>query len=82
MERWWGTAYDRTRLRALYGNDLSINAIASTLARGKPHEQAVAIGVLGEHGTRDDVRTLTPFLSHAYPQVQMFAKHAIERLSQ
>src|SRR5262249_40858254 len=43
LERWWGKHYDRAALRALYGDDLSINALRATLARGKPHEQAVAI---------------------------------------
>jgi predicted CXXCH cytochrome family protein len=80
MERWWGKRYDRDRLRGLYG-DLAAGAIASTLARGKPHEQAVAIGVLGESGTRDDVPALVPYLAHPYPQVRYFAKHAIERLT-
>lgn len=80
MERWWGKRYDRDRLRALYG-DLAAGAIASTLARGKPHEQAAAIGVLGELGTRDDVPALLPYLAHPFPQVRYFAKHAIERLT-
>lgn len=81
MERWWGKRYDRTRLRALYGNDLAVGAIASTLERGKPHEQAVAIGVLGERGTRDDVPAIARYLGHPYPHVRYFAKRAIERLT-
>ena len=81
MERWWGKQYDRGRLRALYGADLAVGAITSTLARGKPHEQATAIGVLGEQGTRRDVPLLAPHLSHPYPPVRYYAKHAIEKLT-
>jgi predicted CXXCH cytochrome family protein len=81
MERWWGKRYDRGRLRALYGPDLEVGAIASTLARGKPHEQGVAIGVLGERGARTDVPRLAPHLWDPYPQVRYFAKRAIEKLT-
>lgn len=81
MERWWGKRYDRGRLRALYGANLDVNAIASTLARGKPHEVGAAIGVLGERGKREDVPRIAPYLSHAYPQVRFYAKHAIEKLT-
>jgi predicted CXXCH cytochrome family protein len=80
MERWWGKRYERDRLRALYG-DLDAGALAGALARGKPHEQAVAIGVLGERGTRRDVPLLAPHLAHAYPLVRYYAKHAIEKLT-
>ena len=52
MERWWGKRYDRAALRALYGDDLTVNALRATLALGKPHEQAVAIAVLGQSGDR------------------------------
>jgi predicted CXXCH cytochrome family protein len=80
MERWWGKRYDRDRLRELYG-DLGANVLASTLARGKPHEQAVAIGVLGERGTPAMVPRLAPHLAHDYPLVRFYAKHAIEQLT-
>ncbi|MGE0546339.1 MAG: cytochrome c3 family protein [Kofleriaceae bacterium] len=80
MESWWGKRVDRRKLRDLYG-DLGANAMRATLARGKPHEQAVAIAVLGELGTRDDVALLAPQLAHAYPLVRYYAKHALERLT-
>src|SRR6185436_827016 len=80
MERWWGKRYDRDKLRALYG-DLDANAIASTLARGKPHEQAVAIGVLGERGTAQNAPRIAPHLAHPYPLVRYYARHAIEKLT-
>ncbi len=79
MERWWGKRYDRARLDELYG-DQNANVIAATLARGKPHEQAVAIGVLGERGTKHDIAAIAPYLAHEYPLVRYFAKHAIETL--
>lgn len=79
MERWWGKRYDRAALTALYG-DLDVNVIGATLARGKPHEQAVAIGVLGERGGPGDIAALEPYLEHEYPLVRYYAARAIERL--
>lgn len=80
MERWWGKHYDRDQLRALYGN-LDANVLTATLARGKPHEQAVAIGVLGERGHKEDVARIAPNLTHERPLVRYYAKHAIEKLT-
>jgi hypothetical protein len=80
MERWWGKRYDRDKLSSLYGQ-LAANVVRSTLERGKPHEQAVAIGVLAERGTKQDIGAILPHLAHAYPLVRYFAKHAIETLS-
>jgi predicted CXXCH cytochrome family protein len=80
MERWWGKRYDRSKLSALYG-DLDANVIGATLLKGKPHEQAVAIGVLGERGKKQDVSAIAPHLAHAYPLVRYYAKHAIEKLT-
>jgi predicted CXXCH cytochrome family protein len=81
MERWWNQRYDRTRLRALYGDDLSVNVITSTLLRGKPHEQAVAIGVLGDARATQSLPLLADQLTHPYPLVRYFAKHAIETIA-
>ncbi|MDQ3368512.1 MAG: hypothetical protein M3680_24050 [Myxococcota bacterium] len=81
MERWWGKRYDRTKLDVLYG-DQHANVIDATLARGKPHEQAVAIGVLGEHGSPHDIPAIAPHLAHEYPLVRYYAKHAIEKLGE
>ncbi len=46
MERWWGRRYDRAALAALYGS-LDARPLEATLARGKAHEQAVALATLG-----------------------------------
>ena len=44
MERWWGKRYDADALgNALRRRSRTQHADAATLARGKPHEQAVAI---------------------------------------
>jgi len=81
MERWWGKRYDRAALRALYGDDLSVNALRATLARGKPHEQAVAITVLGQAHDRSAIPLLAAQLSHDYPLVRYFAQRALETLT-
>jgi HEAT repeat protein len=81
MERWWNKRYDRGALRALYGDDLSVNPLRATLTRGKPHEQAVAIAVLGEAGDRSAIPALVAQLSHGYPLVRYFAQRALERVT-
>jgi predicted CXXCH cytochrome family protein len=81
MERWWGKRYDRAALRALYGDDLSVNALRATLQRGKPHEQAVAIAVLGESRDRSAIPALAAQLSHDYPLVRFYAQRALQRLT-
>ena len=47
MEGWWGKRYDRAALADLYGT-LDARPLVATLTRGKAHEQAVAVAVLGE----------------------------------
>lgn len=81
IERWWGKRYDRAALRALYGDDLSVNALRATLERGKPHEQAVAIAVLGQSGDRSAIPAIAAQLAHDYPLVRYFAQRALETLT-
>jgi HEAT repeat protein len=81
IERWWSKHYDRGALRALYGDDLTVNALRATLERGKPHEQAVAIAVLGEAGDRSAIPALAAQLGHEYPLVRYFAQRALETLT-
>jgi predicted CXXCH cytochrome family protein len=81
MERWWNRRYDRAALHALYGDDLTVNALRATLARGKPHEQAVAIAVLGQSGDRTAIPALAAELGHDYPLVRYFAQRALETLT-
>ena len=47
METWWGRKYDRAALANLYGS-LEARPLPATLMRGKAHEQAVAVAVLGD----------------------------------
>jgi predicted CXXCH cytochrome family protein len=81
MERWWGKHYSRAALRALYGDDLTVKPLQATLARGKPHEQAVAIIVLGGAGDRAVIPELAAQLSHDYPLVRYFAQRALQTLT-
>ncbi len=81
MEQWWGKHYDRAPLRALYGDDLAVNALRTTLARGKPHEQAVAIAVLGELRDRSAIPAIAAQLAHEYPLVRYFAQRALQLIT-
>jgi predicted CXXCH cytochrome family protein len=81
MEQWWGKQYDREALKKLYGPDLAVNAIAATLERGKPHEQAAVIGVLGEVKDKSAVAALVPMLWHDYPLVRYYAQRALQHIT-
>lgn len=81
MEAWWPRVYDRDELRDLYGSDLSVNVLASTLRRGRPHEQAVAAATVGRHRRAWSLPLVSPLISHRYPLVRFYAKHAIERVT-
>jgi HEAT repeat protein len=81
MEQWWNKTYDRAPLKALYGDDLSVNAIRATLQRGKPHEQAVAISVLGEVKDTSAIGALVPMLAHEYPLVRFYAQRALQHIT-
>ena len=81
METWWGKRYDRAALRALYGDDLAVDVMRTTLARGKPHEQAVAIATLGTLRDATAVPLLVPMLAHEYPLVRYFAQRALQTIT-
>ena len=81
MEAWWGKRYDRGALRRLYGDDLEVSTIRATLTRGKPHEQAVAIIVLGDRKHPEALPLLAPHLAHAYPLVRYYAQRALETIT-
>lgn len=80
MSAFWGKSYDRAALSALYGPDLKENVLAVTLARGKPHEQAIAAAVLAERGRKDMAVRLLPVLSNEIPLVRYFAGDALAKL--
>jgi predicted CXXCH cytochrome family protein len=79
MQGWWGHRYDEGRLRALYG-DLSAPVLAATAARGKPHEQATALAVMGEARLPGALAPLAAALSHPYPLVRYYARRGLELL--
>jgi predicted CXXCH cytochrome family protein len=81
MEQWWSKQYDRAELKKLYGDDLGVETMRATLVRGKAHEQAVAIAVLGELKDKSMVAALVPMLSHEYPLVRYFAQRALQNIT-
>jgi predicted CXXCH cytochrome family protein len=80
MERMWGKRIDRAVLDGVYGS-LDQNALDVTLARGKPHEQAVAIALLGERRERHATQAIAAELTNEYPLVRFYAERALERIS-
>jgi hypothetical protein len=76
MEKWWPVRFPRQRITELYGS-LEANAIRATLERGKPHEQAVAIALLGEAKARDAAPLIARQLLNDYPLVREWAKRAL-----
>jgi predicted CXXCH cytochrome family protein len=79
MEKWWPVRYPRQRIEELYGS-LDANVIRATLERGKPHEQAVAIGVLSEARALDAAPLLSRQLANEYPLVREWARRALDAL--
>jgi len=76
METWWNHRYDRDVLRASYG-DLTENALHATLERGKPHEKAVALAVLGASHDRRAAPLFAAELEDEYPLLREFAASAL-----
>ena len=81
MERWWGRRYDRGALSALYGPDLTVNAVLATLDRGKPHERAVALALAGEVRLAGALPLAVAALDNPIALVRYYAEAAIERLA-
>jgi predicted CXXCH cytochrome family protein len=79
MERWWPVRYPRQRLQELYGS-LDANVIRATLERGKPHEKAVAIGVLAEKRATDAAPLVAHELTNEYPLVREWARRALDAM--
>jgi predicted CXXCH cytochrome family protein len=76
MEAWWPVRYPRQRLEELYGS-LDANVVRATLARGKAHERAVAVALLGEARARDAVPAVARELLDEYPLIREWAKRAL-----
>ena len=79
MEAWWGKKLDRAALRVLYGEPTS-NVLMATIARGKPHEQAVAIYALGEGKVKKAAPLIAAQLTHPYPILRYYARDALDKL--
>jgi hypothetical protein len=79
MEEWWPVRYPRQRLVELYGS-LDANVVRATLDRGKAHEQAVALGLLGEARARDAAPSISRQLGNEYPLVREWARRALDAL--
>ena len=80
LGRWYRKKVEWPRLRALYG-DLSQSPITVSLARGKPHERAVAMVVSARDGNRAALPLIAAELDDPYPLVRFFARDAIEKLT-
>ena len=76
MERLWPVRYPRQRIAELYGS-LDANVMTATLERGKPHERAVAIAMLGERHARGAVPLIARELTGDYPLVREWAKRSL-----
>ena len=79
MERWWGRKYDRAALAALYGG-LDARPLEATLARGKAHEQAVALATLGAAHVTAAAPAVARQLVNPFPLVRYYARRALEAL--
>jgi predicted CXXCH cytochrome family protein len=79
MEAWWPVRYPRQRLEELYGA-LDANTVRATLERGKPHERAVAIALLGEAHDTGAASLVARELLNEYPLVREWAKRSLESI--
>jgi predicted CXXCH cytochrome family protein len=79
MERWWGRQYSRAALADLYGA-LDARPLVATLTRGKAHEQAVAVTVLGDARRTEATAGVARQLANPFPLVRYYARRALESL--
>lgn len=79
MEAWWKKRYDRATLRALYG-DLDRPNLLPTLASGKPHEQAVALFLLGRARDKRAIVLAAKNTVNELPLVREYARAALEAM--
>jgi len=80
MEEWWNKSYERASLEKRYGS-VEANVLTATLTHGKPHEQAVALYLLGEGKHASATDEIRKNLLHPYPIVRFYAKGALEEIS-
>ena len=80
MEAWWGRKYDRAALANLYGT-IEARPLPATLMRGKAHEQAVAVAVLGEAHRTEALPGIARQLANPFPLVRYYARRAVDALA-
>jgi len=80
MERLWGKRYDRGALARLYGGDLDVNALIATVERGKAHEQAPAMAVLGEKRVEAALAPVARQVVNPIPLVRYYARRALDAI--
>ncbi|HMF39928.1 MAG TPA: cytochrome c3 family protein [Polyangia bacterium] len=80
MEGWWGRKYDRAALEALYGT-MQASPLAATLMRGKAHEQAVAVAVLGDAHRTEALPDIAHQMANPFPLVRYYARRAFDGMS-
>jgi hypothetical protein len=76
MQTWWPVRYPSQRLIELYGS-LDANVMEATVARGEPHEQAVAMAVLGEARAVGATAVVGSRLLSEFPLVRQWALRAL-----
>ena len=68
----------------LPGGRLVLNAddpvLDATLTKGRPHEQAVAIFLLGENKSRTSGPAIAKSLANPYPLVRFYAAASLEKI--
>jgi hypothetical protein len=79
MERLWGKRYDRGALTRLYGR-LDVNCLIATVDRGKPHEQAPAMAVLGDKRLPAALNPIARQLVNPIPLVRYYAQRAVDAI--
>ena len=79
MEAFWGKRYDQ-ELELLYG-DLGRSPLLATATRGKAHEQATAIHVLGEARVAAALPGVAEQLCNPFPLVRYYARQALGQIT-
>lgn len=79
IESWWPKRFDRAAVTKLYGS-LDVPPLFATLSSGKPHEQAVAMFVLGDAHDPHAAAAIAPHLLHSRPILRYYARSALEKI--
>jgi predicted CXXCH cytochrome family protein len=80
METFWGKRYDRKKLELLYG-DLGSSPLLATVTRGKAHEQATAIHVLGQARVAAALPSVAEQMCNPFPLVRYYARQALGQIT-